>query len=71
MVMQLLKFNLVDKKTLFSLTNLKLIFMNIEDQLIEQFQVEELEKRYEFKWIDEVKVGADYEGFGASVTFET
>mgnify|MGYP004702067157 CR=1 FL=1 len=44
--------------------------MNTENQILEKFQVEELEKRYEFKWIDEVKVDANYEGFGATVTFE-
>lgn len=33
--------------------------MNFESQLLEKFQVEELEKRYEMKaWIDEVKVTA-------------
>jgi hypothetical protein len=32
--------------------------MNLENQLLEKFQVEELEKRYEFAWIDEVKVTA-------------
>jgi hypothetical protein len=30
--------------------------MNLEKQLLEKFQVEELEKRYEFSWISEVKV---------------
>jgi hypothetical protein len=32
--------------------------MNLENNLLERFQVEELEKRYEFSWIDEVKVTA-------------
>ena len=32
--------------------------MNLENQLLEKFQVEELGKRYEFAWIEEVKVGA-------------
>jgi len=32
--------------------------MNLENQLLEKFQVEELEKRYEFAWISEVKVSA-------------
>lgn len=26
--------------------------MNLENQLLEKFQVEELEKRYEFTWVD-------------------
>lgn len=30
--------------------------MNLENQLLEKFQVEELEKRYEFSWISEVKI---------------
>ena len=32
--------------------------MNLENQLLEKFQVEELEKRYEFTWIDDVVVGS-------------
>lgn len=28
--------------------------MNVENQLIEKFQVEELEKRYEFAWVESV-----------------
>lgn len=32
--------------------------MNLENELLEKFQVEELEKRYEFSWIDDVVVGA-------------
>ncbi|MFH6957915.1 hypothetical protein ACHRV1_10930 [Flavobacterium aquidurense] len=28
-----------------------------ENQLLEKFHVEELEKRYEFKWVDQVKTG--------------
>jgi hypothetical protein len=35
--------------------------MNLENQLLEKFQVEELEKRYEFAWISEVKVSASVE----------
>jgi len=30
--------------------------MNLEKQLLQKFQVEELEKRYEFAWVDEVDV---------------
>ena len=30
--------------------------MNLENQLLEKFQVEELEKRYEFSWVDSVEV---------------
>jgi hypothetical protein len=30
--------------------------MNLENQLLEKFQVEELEKRYEFAWIESVEV---------------
>ena len=33
----------------------------LENQLLEKFQVEELEKRYEFAWVDEIKVGIKYE----------
>ena len=36
--------------------------MNTENQLIEKFQVEELEKRYEFKWVDSARLGIGYEG---------
>ena len=28
--------------------------MNLENQLLEKFQVEELEKRYEFAWVESV-----------------
>jgi hypothetical protein len=28
--------------------------MNLENQLLEKFQVEELEKRYEFGWVTSV-----------------
>ncbi|WP_394773438.1 hypothetical protein [Flavobacterium sp.] len=28
--------------------------MNLENQLLENFQVEELEKRYEFAWVESV-----------------
>lgn len=45
--------------------------MKKEQQLSEKFQVEELESRFEMgKWVEDVKVGADYEGYGAAVTFE-
>ncbi len=30
--------------------------MNLENQLLEKFQVEELEKTYEFSWVDSVEV---------------
>jgi hypothetical protein len=33
--------------------------MNLENQLLEKFQVEELEKRYEFAWISEVVITAE------------
>ncbi|MEM0543890.1 MULTISPECIES: hypothetical protein [unclassified Flavobacterium] len=29
--------------------------MNLENQLLEKFQVEELEKRYEFSWVSSVE----------------
>lgn len=32
--------------------------MNLEKELLEKFQVEELEKRYEFGWVGGVVVGA-------------
>ncbi|WP_396178074.1 hypothetical protein [Flavobacterium sp.] len=32
--------------------------MNLEKQMLEKFQVEELEKRYEFAWVDKVVVTA-------------
>ncbi len=38
--------------------NQKIKIMNLENQLLEKFQVEELEKRYEFAWIEEVKFTA-------------
>ena len=28
--------------------------MNLENQLLEKFQVEELEKRYEFAWVESI-----------------
>lgn len=43
----------------------------LENQLLEKFQVEELEKRYEFAWIDEVKLTAGYSHNGASVSVST
>lgn len=44
-----------------------------ENQLLEKFQVEELEKRYEFSWIDSVKVGVkdNNTGIAVSVTIKT
>lgn len=45
--------------------------MSTEKQLTEKFQVEELENRFEMgKWVESVKVGADYEGYGGAVTFD-
>ncbi len=41
-------------------------------QLLEKFQVEELEKRYEMgRWISEVKVGVQVEEVKVSATFKT
>ncbi len=34
-----------------------------EAQLVEQFQVEELEKRYEFAWVDRIVVGISPSGY--------
>lgn len=46
--------------------------MNLENQLLEKFQVEELEKRYEFAWVDEVKFTASYEVVpGGTITAST
>jgi hypothetical protein len=33
---------------------LKFKTMNLENQLLEKFQVEELEKRYQFAWVESV-----------------
>ena len=33
-----------------------MIIINLENQLLEKFKVEELEKRYEFSWVDSVEV---------------
>jgi hypothetical protein len=42
-----------------------------ENQLLEKFQVEELEKRYEMgRWVSEVKVGVEVENVKVAVTFE-
>ena len=41
--------------------------MTKENQLLEKFQVEELEKRHEFAWIGSVKVGGDVNGYGGDV----
>ncbi len=47
--------------------------MTRDNKLVEKFQVEELESRYEMAWIDSVKVGGSYDtGHGtvaASVEF--
>jgi hypothetical protein len=34
-----------------------------EIQLLQEFQVEELEKRYEFAWIDSIVVGVSPSGY--------
>ena len=63
----------INHKKLLIMKNLKPIFMNVENQLpegflekenqlLEKFQVEELEKRYEFAWIDEVVIGPSESG---------
>lgn len=39
----------------------------LENQLLEKFQVEELEKRYEFAWIDEWSVTGTVEGVSVTV----
>jgi hypothetical protein len=39
-----------------------------ESQLLEKFQVEELEKRYEFAWIDSVRLTAKDNVSGASIS---
>jgi hypothetical protein len=48
-------------RKMFKLT---MIIMNLENQLLEKFEVEELEKRYEFAWIKggEVSVECDTNG---------
>lgn len=38
--------------------------MNLEKQLEEKFEVEELEKRYEFGWIKSAEVGAEVDSDG-------
>jgi hypothetical protein len=38
-----------------------------EAQLLQEFHVEELEKRYEFAWIDRAFIGGNYNGWGAGV----
>ena len=38
-----------------------------EAQLVQQFQVEELEKRYEFAWVDRIVVGISPSGYTASI----
>ena len=49
-----------------------MIIMNLENQLLEKFQVEELEKRYEFSWVDKVilSVTAPIEGVPVTVKVE-
>lgn len=42
--------------------------MNLENQLLEKFEVEELEKRFEFAWISEVKLSASVPVEGATLT---
>jgi len=42
--------------------------MRTQEELTQKFQIEELEHRYEMGWVDEVVVGADYEGVGVKVT---
>ncbi|MRX69337.1 hypothetical protein SAMN06265349_10630 [Flavobacterium resistens] len=43
--------------------------MNHENQLIEKFQVEELEKRYEFAWIE--SVGGSIKTDSGTIKWET
>lgn len=38
--------------------------MNLEKQLVEKFEVEELEKRYEFGWIKSVEVTTSVDSTG-------
>jgi len=42
--------------------------MKNQKKIVEKFQLEELEHRYEMAWISEVVVGVDYEGVGVEVT---
>ncbi len=56
-----------------NVVNKKTKIMNLENQLLEKFQVEELEKRYELKissWVDSVTVGYQdpTSGGGVAVT---
>lgn len=44
--------------------------MNTENQLLEKFQVEELEKRYEFQWVDSAKIGGSYGGVEVHVVVD-
>lgn len=37
-----------------------------EDQLLQEFHVEELEKRFEFAWIDQVVIGVSPSGYTPS-----
>lgn len=42
--------------------------MKTEKELLEKFEVEELEQRYEMAWVNQAKIGATYDGYGGSVT---
>lgn len=44
--------------------------MQKQQELLKNFQTEELEKRFEMGWISRVKVGASYEGVGYEATFD-
>ncbi len=46
----------------------KIKIMKLENELLEKFQVEELEKRYEFYWIDNVEVGGSYDTGHGTIT---
>lgn len=41
--------------------------MKTEKELLEKFEVEELEQRYEMAWVNQAKIGATYDGYGGSV----
>ena len=42
--------------------------MKNQKQLVDKFQLEELEHRYEMAWISEVKLTGSYDGQSVSVT---
>jgi len=45
--------------------------MKEEKQLIENFEIEELENRFEMgRWVSSVKVGVTYDGYGVSAEFD-